>query len=250
MTDLPTYKNFQDSYKTIVDKFNSFRTPENLAFCSRDNLWDEDILTPVPISAAFTLEGNDKQRAIVFLDNGYAVKMRPRGQIEGSFHTVFCSPNQFRLKKPKHVGFQEEANAKLLRKYGFTSQQGYYLPEHQVIGLEIEDGGIRVNENGVGFSITDDISEGGKYKVSDVKPYFFLALDNGIALFESYKRHVEALLDFYNNPHIVASINRHGEVTNPIRPLSSMLLVRTFQNTGEIFIGDLDNILFEEKENT
>ncbi|MBI2572365.1 hypothetical protein HYV86_00740 [Candidatus Woesearchaeota archaeon] len=202
----------------------------------------------MPISDAFTLEGNDNSRAIVFLDDGYAVKMRPRGQIDGRFHTVFCSPNQFRLTKPDHVGFQEETNAGLLKKYGFTLENGFYLPEHRVIGLEINDGKIQVNENGVGFSITDDISEEGKYEVSDVKPYFFLGLDNGKELFESYEKHVNALLDFYRKPNIASSINRHGSVINPIRPLSRMLLVRTYQNRGEIFIGDLDNILFEEAD--
>ncbi len=234
-------------YASLEAKFNSFRTPENLAYCATSDWWDSEFLTPVPITGVFKVDGSSTQRVVVYLPDGYAVKMRPKGQLDGKFHCIFCSPNEFRIKKPDHVGFQEEGNSELLKRYGFSSEHGFYLPKHKVIGLEIEDNLVKVNPSGVGFSITDDISEDGKYEVTDVKSYFFLGLDNKVELFESYKGHVAALLDFYHNPHISSSIKRHGNVLNPIQPLSRMLLVRTFDNKGEIVIADLDNILFEEK---
>ncbi len=123
------HNNLECGYKGLEDMFNGFRTPENIAYCATSDWWDMEYLTPVPISSTFKLDGVNNQRVIVYLDDGYAVKMRPKGNIDGKFHCVFCSPNEFRVKKPDHLGFQEEGNVALLAKYGFTAENGFYLPK-------------------------------------------------------------------------------------------------------------------------
>jgi|SRR3989344_3415866 len=238
--------NLERAYRLLEDRFNSYRTPENLEFCRRkSDYWDDELLTPIPVAQSF--DGNPNQRITINLSNGYVIKTKPRGQIGGrTFHYVVCNPNDLRTEDRNQPDFQEEKNATILRQTGFTKERGFYVPDHRVIGLTIENGKIRVNPNGIDFTLAEDVSEDGTYKLDDVKPYHFVTLDNAGDFLDDYKRHIDALLGLYHNPKIRATIKRHGRPSNPVEPISRMLLARTKDNVGEIVIGDLDNILFEE----
>ncbi len=143
--------------------------------------------------------------------------------------------------------FREEKNREIFEKYGITTKNGFYVPEHRVIGLHIVEGQVRVNREGTGITITEDLTEGGLYAIRDVQPYDFWQLRNATAFLEEYKRHMDALMGLHNNPNIVASVNRHGASADPSLSLSRMLLAKIEDNIGALIIGDLDNLAFEEK---
>ena len=66
-----------------------------------------------------------------------------------------------------HNGY-EEHNVTVLREHGFT------VPEHQVFGVVLEEGVVKVNLGKEGWTITEDLSEGGVYQVSDIMPIILL----------------------------------------------------------------------------
>ena len=178
-------------------------------------------------------------RAVLSLGNGYVVKVTP-----------YLGVNYIKVKlKPmmsKAQGTQEETNVRTLRSYGFTEERGFLVPDHKVVGLSVEENQVKVDVDGIGVTIADDISEGGLYSIVDIHPSFFYSLDNKEEFLENYKRHIDALLELYHNPKIHATVNRHGKPDNPLESISRMLLAKIKDQKGEIVIGDLDNILFEE----
>ena len=233
------YQNLPQVYQTIEDKFNGWREkfPEQV--------FD---LGPIPLTpilldqetSAFWF-GKIKSRPFLGLANGYGLKFRAfvikskptpiefSGNIEGTL--------------AHHI---EEDNESMLRKYGFTRENGFWVPKHRVIGLELVEGKIKVNPQGRGFTLTEDASENGTYQVKDIIPEMFQQLQNGEEFEQSYQRHLFWLGWLYHHPEIHVSIRRHGTLENPKEAISRMLLARIKDNVGEIFIGDLDNLVFDK----
>ena len=181
---------------------------------------------------------NDHQRVCLCLDNGYAAKVLVFGR-EKFYYSV---SNPFMSQFQAH---QEEINAETLRFFGFTKENGFYVPDHKVVGWQLNSGIVKINPKGIGIAITEDLTENGMYQVTDIRPLDFYLLSNREEFAAEYHRHLEGLLDLYRNPCVFATINRHGRPDNPIEPISRMLLKRVKDGKGEIVIGDLDNIMFE-----
>ena len=118
-----------------------------------------------------------------------------------------------------------------------------------MIGLCFDKRGeISVDKTSYGIVIAEDVSENGSYQVTDVMAHHFICLKNSSELLQTYKTHIERLLEIYNDPRIKPSIHRHGKPEDPMPALSRMLLIRIKDNTGELVIGDLDNIVFDKKK--
>ncbi len=225
------------AYKTIETIFNQFRAnygseiPNPFSPVEVPENW-----LPAPADRNFS---RVNPRATLKLGEGYVVKLRPqRGR---GLDYIDLNPSMSRVQ-----AIQEETNVRTLMNNGFTKENGFYVPYHKVIGINIVDGLIKVDESGFGLTISEDVSEDGKYLVTDINPLFFYNLDNRDEFLSDYRRHIDALLDLYHNPRINATINRHWKPSNPSEPISRMLLGKIQDKKGKIVIGDLDNILFEE----
>jgi hypothetical protein len=234
------HTNLNNAYEAIETKFNQFRN--NYAKKHTEELSNK--ITPVEVPKEWLprpaervfIHGNS--RATINLNNGYVVKVRPERNKEIDYI-------EFITKLSQVAAFQEETNVVTLRENGFTKENGFYVPNHKVIGLQNIEGIIKIDTEGKGLTISEDISENGKYLVKDIDPIMFYQLDNKEEFLSEYKRHLDALLQLYYNPNIYATINRHGKPNNPLEPISRMLLSKIKDNKGQIIIGDLDNIMFE-----
>ena len=186
--------------------------------------------------------GQLPSRMVLSLGEGYAVKIRvTKGRGITYLNTrLLLNTNQISI---------EEDNVKQLRRHGFTKDKGFWVPDHKVVGVNIEDGLINVDEDKYGLTITEDLTEDGEYTVTDIDPTYFSTLENAQEFWDDYLRHMGALLALCYDPAINATINRHERITgNPIIPIHRTLLARIKDNRGEIVIGDLDNIVFDEIE--
>ncbi len=185
-------------------------------------------------------------RIAINLGGGYVMKVRPYGNVRlwgaKALYYTFFKPLQNR-NQDYNI---EEDNVRILRKYGFTAKNGFLVPEHKVVGIYFDEERIKVDANGYGITITEDLSNGGNCNVADFEPQLFTALQNGEALRRDYQRHAQALFDLYNNPKIKATVNRHGAPKYPKRFIDRMLLVVIKENIGELAIADLDNLIFDE----
>lgn len=237
----PFYQNLPQVYKTIEDKFNGWREE----FVTLNPDLKESIYRSFSTVIKFTgqervIHGQNNQasRTTINIGNGYLLK----------FWADFCKGGIFAHSKGISVtsAHIEEDNEYLLRKYGFTRENGFWVPKHRVIGLSLEDNKVKVNPAGKGFTITEDASENGAYQVKDIVPEMFQQLQNGKEFEQSYQRHMFWLGWLYHHPEIHVSIRRHGTPENPRKAISRMLLARIKDNTGEIFIGDLDNLVFDK----
>jgi len=211
--------------------------------------------TPIDVSQDYSIERNERDerderevhiirphsRVVLNLGEGYAAKVRPFG-IRNAHHVKF---KQFQNRTQHYI---EEDNVRILRKYGFTEENGFVVPEHKVVGIHLVNSVIKVNPQGYGVTVTEDISQDGFYGVVDFSEKLFRELQNGQALETEYERHIQALLDLYYNPKINASVNRHGPPDNPQESIERTLLVKIKDDQGEFVIGDLDNLVFDEIE--
>ncbi|MFC1682521.1 hypothetical protein ACFL0X_02805 [Nanoarchaeota archaeon] len=178
-------------------------------------------------------------RVPVNLGNGYLAKFVPAEDLSNVFFYHLagdCPDNRF-----------EEDSVRVLRDYGFTEENGFFVPEHKVVGVSIVDGVPKVDEKRYGWVIVEDVSEGGLYEVTDVMPHHFEMLDNGREFGVAYGRNLRKLLELYNDPTIAPSVYRHGTPKNPVQTLSKMLLTKVRDNKGEIVVGDLNNVRFDRK---
>ena len=192
----------------------------------------------LPLRLDFSLS---EDRQCHLIDNGYLVKIFP----VGGPYTV--GKNYFFASCPLDVlsvvDKSEENNIQLLREFGFTKEKGFYIPEHKVVGIDLIDGKAKVNPDGSGWTITEDLSNGGEYSVTDVSPYHFAVLNNRSDFTASYIRHIQELLAFCRNPKIKVDNNSHT-IHNLPETLSRFLFTKQKNNLGEIVIGDLDNLQF------
>ena len=157
-----------DTYKAIEILFNSFRKtfPKE-----RYELPDKLIPIITPSNGVSSQKKYEDSRATLILDNGYALKIRPRRA--RSFDYIDITPVMSREQ-----AFQEETNVNTLTKYGFTQDRGFTVPEHKVIGLYNHQRNIKVNPNGRGITITEDLTEGGLYTVKGIELSHFKDLEN------------------------------------------------------------------------
>ena len=246
------YEGLDAAYLRLETLLNSFRTAEidqkMRAYNGGKPL--KSLLTPIDATTfPIKLSSSDKTgRVVLPLGEGYACKASIAQTLT---ENLFClATYSLGRRGSDHAGasyFREERNQEIFRKYGLTLQNGFYVPEHRVVGLKVENGLVRIDPEGTGVTITEDLTEGGLYVIRDVQARDFWALQNAAAFLEEYKRHMDALDALYKNPNIDASVNRHGASADPTLSLSRMLLIRIDSNIGSLVLGDLDNIAFEEK---
>ncbi len=246
------YEGLDAAYLRLETLLNSFRTAE---IDQRVRVYNagkplKSLVTPIDATTfPIKLSSSDKTgRVVLPLGEGYACKA-PIAQT--LTENLFClATYSLGRRGSDHASasyFREERNQEIFRKYGLTLQNGFYVPEHRVVGLQVENGLVRIDPEGTGVTITEDLTEGGLYVIRDVQARDFWALQNAAAFLEEYKRHMDVLNALYKNPHIDASVNRHGASADPTLSLSRMLLIRIDGNIGSLVLGDLDNIAFEEK---
>ncbi len=178
-------------------------------------------------------------RIAINLNNGYVMKVRPC-QGDNFYYTPF------RFIQNRNQDNMEEDNVRTLRKYGFTTENGYLVPEHKVVGIHLDNDVIKVDTNGFGVTITEDLSDVGNCDVVEFEPQLLTTLQNGETLSANYQRHIQALFDLYNNPKIIATINRHAEPWDIKSSIDKMLLVVIKEDKGKLAIADLDNLIFDE----
>jgi len=233
-----------DTYQRIEDLLNGFREKipafrELPPFCQKQS-------TPIVLPEDYEFTISDRfvayfnSRTTYSLGDGLAIKVLPQGNKKYAFINV-------RFGRSCQQGKQEEDNVRVLRKYGFTEENGFVVPDHRVVGIKIEDDKVKVDPMGIGITIVPDLSENGLYQVCDVDEELVESLVNQEEFSASYERHMAALLNLYHNPAIFSTINRHGIPKDPTEPISRMLLAVVKDNVGKVVIGDLDNIVFDEQ---
>lgn len=234
--------NLPKAFAEVERRFNQFREgfeEELLADLFSLGLTPVDVPEGYHSKKSLVGEVPVNSRVAISLGNGYIMKVRPwRGR---NFDYTHFEPNQNLTQK-----YIEEDNVKTLRKYGFTTENGFLVPEHKVIGIHLVDGRIKVNTEGYGVTITEDLSDGGNYEVVDFRPQLLIELQNGDALRTDYQRHIQTLFDLYNHPKIKATDNRHGQPDNPKESIDRMLMVMVKEGIGKLAVADLDNLVFDE----
>jgi len=184
----------------------------------------------------------DQNRQVVSLGNGYVLKCHLKETIgDDKFDYYWANPdNHTEERRP------DEKNASFLVEKGFTREKGFYVPYHKDVGVEIVDGKANLDLMGSYWTITEDLSEGGEYQVTDVFPHHFATLRNREDFTASYLRHMDSLTELCNLPNVSATILNHGTPRHLPTPLSRMLLLKEKENYGQIVIGDLDHLVFKE----
>lgn len=186
-------------------------------------------------------EEESKSRQVFPLCEGYILKVRtfPRD----GFSICFPQPAINELS-----AFIESNNVWVLRKYGgFTKNNHFWVPEHKVVGVNVKGESVKINTCGYGFTIAEDISEGGAHTVHDSFSFDFNSITNKEAVQADYQRHIDALVAFCERPDIHVSEHRHGGYDNLLPPIKRMLFIRTKNDRGEVVLGDLDNIVFDHR---
>ena len=238
-------KNMDSAYKALEDILNQSKSEVDriLGNNQRDFIQNKFLILEKYIPAV-----DSDHRVPLSLTQGYLVKMT----INIGYYTINNgkTPIRFFTRDYDKIGMErfQEANVQLLLNRGFTKENGFYVPLHKVVGVKIVDGKAQVDPQGDGWTITEDISEGGTYHISDIAPYHFATLNNRQAFTESYWRHITKLLELCDDPSLDIDIYRHGRPKNLIEPISKMLLLKERDNVGEIIIGDLNNLEFKVKE--
>jgi hypothetical protein len=220
------YSKLDDAYVTAAKLFSSFR--EEFKGVIKQGF------TPVNIPPSI-----GSSRVILPLGDGLLIKFKPYYHEGVTYAQINCGV-------ALEEDLLEEHNGKLLREFGINEQNGFKVIDNKVVGLRLEVSLVQMNPSNKGFTITEDLTEGSKYRVDDIVPTDFFELTNRRQFLNEYQRHLSALLSLYHDPRIVATVNRHGTNDKPLEAISRMLLKKVRNNIGEIVIGDLDNIVFEE----
>ncbi len=178
--------------------------------------------------------------------DGKIIKVKPSSRItpEGSPLEFFFRGHDAPSSKYPRI---EEVTADLLARYGCTSEAGFYVPAHHVFGISFQNERYVIHSAGVGWTVMDDPAEGGRYEIDHVNPDRFSTYANSSELDEQYRRYIQQLTIIYEHPNIRPLALRH-EDPDPELMLRRMLHLRVKDCVGEVYIGDLDNILFEEKD--
>jgi hypothetical protein len=188
------------------------------------------------------------------IDNGYVVKFSPsdsglrtlcNGDYPDSVSFVFASISG---RAVEEIPGLEEKNVGVLRELGFTKENGFYVPEHVSFGIMRILGGLAVNPQGNGWTITEDLSCGGEYVVSEVFPYFFAQFKNRKEFTESYRRHVDKLVELCQTGKMKITTCGHHPTMDLWAAADSMLLTRQKDNIGEIAIGDLNHYILSRED--
>jgi hypothetical protein len=247
MTDL-FLKNIERAYGSLEKMLNESRKAiENMrnSINGHSDYYKDRVFILCP-STPFVIKDGHTHRTPIALGNGYIVKIALGGgtvvSSEDGHHKEFYIIDWPLLERPSDK-FQEK-NVQILLNNGFVRENGFYVLPHKVVGVKIVDGEAHVDPDGNDWTIVEDVSENGKYNISDIYPYHFAQLKNRHDFIESYYRHVSKLMELYSNPNIDVDICRHGRPEKPLEPISRMLLLKEKDNLGEIIIGDLDNIEF------
>ena len=235
------YKNLSWAYEEIERKFTGYRSEKRFSewrkLCETHSSDLPSVVTAIQIMDSQYQKGS---RVVVPLGKGLAVKVNITKTRGGFYITSLDKDKNFDMH------FVEEEMQFRLRNYGFTRKNGFYIPEHKIIGLKIEEDRIKVIPNGHGATIVEDMTEDGKYEVRDIREEDFWNLINREEFAKQYKRNLDALVSMINNPKIKTTIPRHGSIKECPEYLTRMLLAKIKDNVGEIFIGDLDNVCFDE----
>lgn len=179
-------------------------------------------------------------RAVINVGEGYVFKTNPSsGKIYEYVHLEGLVGNS-------DLHFLDEMNMRFLWRCGLTRKNGFVIPYHKTIGLKRdEENLVTVNPKGHGHLIVEDMSDDGKYDVTDIVPWHFVGLNNAKEFYESYQKHMRLLVSLAENPSVDINHNRHGSPDNLFESFNRMLLARIKDNRGEIIIGDLDNLVFD-----
>lgn len=243
MVESEFHRNLEKAYVGIEKELNLYR----------DRYPKKDILSYLDQEGASVLELPESwspgplaehryfSRVVIPVGEGYVVKIRPL--VTKSFCYFVLLPIQNRNQR-----YIEEESVGVLRKQGFTHEDGFWVPEHKVVGVSLVEGRIKVDPEGYGLTISEDLTENQQYEVVEILPELFPTLENEDSFRSDYQRHIAALTELYANPNIRPTINRHTAPTNPLRAIERMLLARVREDVGEIVIGDLDNLIFDEIE--
>src|SRR3989338_4450602 len=137
------------AYKTIEAKFDQFRA----------NYEGElsDSITPVQVPEGWLPAPADRNvvrvnpRSTLNLGNGYVVKIIPQRDRRLDYIDLILIVSESQAR-------QEETNVRTLRNNGFIKENGFYIPDHKVIGVKIIDGKIKVDEMGFGLTLCEDAS--------------------------------------------------------------------------------------------
>src|SRR3989338_10032542 len=138
---------------------------------------------------------------IIKLGDNYVGKTRAQGETSCHYvlHTsLFYEPSL-------------DETLKLLEELGFA------VPEHHYVGVQNQNGDIRVKEKGFAFVIAHDLTENGIYKVEDVRNEHFERLANGAELKEQLTDALGRLLDIHNKKRLpyIMIINDHVTTEGP-----------------------------------
>ena len=215
------YQNLKQTYRKIEEIFTKYREEH------KDKLPSSSPnITPVVVPDNWQYVDGRLSRATLVLGEGYAVKFTPHDvdKESGLGHIVL------KMITSSFIERYENHNVYVMRKSGFKSENGLYVPEHVPFGLELGGEKLKVNKMGCGFTLTEDLTEDGQYEVTDITPKHISELDNAQEFAESYFFHMNALLELFQNLEITASIRRHGTPKNPLPLLSRMLLAKIGDN--------------------
>lgn len=205
---------------------------------------DEFLIVPATYHDPDGTDYGPAKRAVVRIGKGHLAKVVVRNRVTNLRLDHPCYGILPRTIIPNRF---EERNVKVLRSRGFTRENGFFVPEHKVVGVHLVDGAAKVDSDGEGWVIVEDASENGAYNVSDIEPYHFAILDNRAEVFESYIYHVNELLSLCRDTSLKVGFHKHGRAEEPVEPLSRMLLLKERDGMGDIVIGDLDILEFAEK---
>ncbi len=232
-------ENLDFAYRSLESRLDEgqriIATNPEVGSCFPGRLWIKYPIFPQPEGA---------RKLLVPLGSGYLLKVYADETILSfryeNVHTPLKSMDTVFLSYDDN-SFQE-TNAQVLANHGSTEENGFRIPDHKVVGVNVIEGKTKVVPNGHGWTIVEDMSEDGKYPLVDIQPYHFFSLENRHEFTESYMEHLSKLLEVYNHPSIDANVTRHGRPNNPYGPLSRMLLLKIKDGIGQIIIGDLDNV--------
>ncbi len=179
----------------------------------------------------------------------YLAKVRGALGFDSLLKQFFFQPVRVERSGSDLTSFEEESVCSILKSE--LSNGDFHILDHVATGIIVKNNAVVIDKSAGNCVITSDESCGG-YIVRELEPYDLLhsQLDNAEELRVSYQKHLNAFVSFlrgsYHDYNI--SIMRNARPSqNELHAMLKMILLKKKDKRGELFIGDLDNLLIERR---